>query len=196
MMFKKRSFFERLTGVVDDDTPLPPPLSAREMRDPSMRSNLPSRDFGREQMPASEERGARGDYNYPSFPAQRPVHVPIVEEPAESEDAEGQLAVDVYQTRTEVIIQTMVAGVRPDDLNISITHEKVTIAGRREGPHGIPPEDYFHSELYWGNFSRTIHLPQEVEPEAAEAIEKHGLLILRLPKVDKERQHKIKIKQL
>lgn len=183
MMFRKRSFFERLTGVTDDDASVSSSTHIYESQETPIRNTLPSREF------LHTESGRR---NY-AYPPSAPVRNAVEEL---NTDAEGQLAVDVYQTRTEIIVQTMVAGVRPDDLNISITHEKVTIAGRREGPHGIPPEDYFHNELYWGNFSRTIHLPQEVEPEVAEAIEKHGLLILRLTKVDKERQHKIKIKQL
>lgn len=171
---------------------------------PEVRSQDPSRyhDMHRPDLPPHHaqqvpvapqtfpDEGMRYDHSFAPPPHHAPPHV----EP--EEEAEGQLAIDVYQTRTEIIVQTMVAGVRPDDLNINITHESILIAGRREGPHGIPPEDYYHSELYWGNFSRTVFLPQEVEPEEAEAIEKHGLLIIRLPKVDKERQHKLKIKQL
>ena len=55
-------------------------------------------------------------------------------------------------------------------------------------------EDFFVQELYWGGFSRTITLPEEIDVDAAEAIEKHGLLILKLPKVDKCRKTKLKIK--
>jgi HSP20 family molecular chaperone IbpA len=51
-----------------------------------------------------------------------------------------------------------------------------------------------HKELYWGTFSRAILLPQEIEIEDAEAIEKHGLLIIRLPKLDKNRQAKVRVK--
>jgi len=112
----------------------------------------------------------------------------------EEESEEGQLPVDVYQTSDQIIIQTIVAGVRPSDLDISISREMVTIKGRREGPRNIPDENYFHRELYWGGFTRTILLPAEVEVEEAEAIENHGLLIIKLPKIDKERQTKLKVK--
>lgn len=111
-----------------------------------------------------------------------------------TEEGEGELPVDVYQTPTEIIIKTMIAGVRPDDLDISITRDMVIIKGRREEVKGIENEDYFHRELYWGAFSRTIVLPQEIEVEEAEAIERHGLLIIRLPKIDKNRQTKLKVK--
>lgn len=111
-----------------------------------------------------------------------------------TEEGEGQLTVDVYQTPTDIIIKTMVAGVRPDDLDVSITRDMVTIRGRREEEKSIDGEDYYHKELYWGSFSRTILLPQEVDIEEAEATEKHGLLILKLPKLDKDRQAQLKVK--
>lgn len=114
----------------------------------------------------------------------------------QEEANEGELTVDVYQTSTEIVIKTMVAGVRPEDLDINITRDMVTIKGKREGDRGITEENYFFQELYWGSFSRTILLPQEVEPEDADAIEKHGLLIIKLPKVNKGRQTKLKVKTI
>lgn len=110
------------------------------------------------------------------------------------EPAEGQLAVDVYQTPTHIVVKTMVAGVKPDDLDVSITRDMVTIKGKRERQVEVNDQDHFFQELYWGAFSRTILLPQEVEVEGAEAVEKHGLLIIRLPKIDKSRQAKLKVK--
>lgn len=110
------------------------------------------------------------------------------------EDEEGQLTVDVYQTPTEIVIKSMVAGVKPEDLDISITRDMVTIKGKRETERFVKEDDYFHRELYWGSFSRTIMLPAEVDVEESEAIEKHGLLILRLPKIDKNRQTRLRVK--
>ena len=112
----------------------------------------------------------------------------------ESEPGDGELTVDVYQTPSDIVIKTMVAGVRPEDLDISITRDMVTIKGKRESDRVVRDEDYFHRELYWGGFSRTIMLPSEIEIEEAEAVEKHGLLIMRLPKIDKTRQAKIRVK--
>lgn len=110
------------------------------------------------------------------------------------ETEEGELTIDVYQTPTEIIIKSMVAGVKPEDLDISITRDLVTIKGKRETERFVKDEDYFHQELYWGSFSRTIMLPAEIEVEESEAIEKHGLLILRLPKIDKNKQTKLRVK--
>ena len=111
-----------------------------------------------------------------------------------NEEEEGQLTIDVYQTPSEIVIKSMVAGVKPEDLDISITRDMVTIKGKRETERFIKDDDYFHQELYWGSFSRTIMLPSEVEVEEADAIEKHGLLIIRLPKIDKNRQTKLRVK--
>lgn len=163
---KKGSFFEKLTGVISEEE------DDNEIAVPAVYST-------------------NSVYNAPMSPRQFPV-----EEPVETEPTEGQLTVDVYQTNSEIIVQTMTAGVRPDDLNISITPEKVIISGKREAPRGISDDDYFFQELYWGAFSRTIILPQEVVAEEAEAMEKHGLLIIRLPKLDKEKLHRLKVKSL
>jgi HSP20 family protein len=90
----------------------------------------------------------------------------------------------------------MAAGCRPEDLTITITRDMITIKGRREENKTINDDDYFVRELYWGAFSRTILLPQEVEPDSAEAIERHGLLIIRIPKIDKSRKTTLKVKSL
>lgn len=109
-------------------------------------------------------------------------------------DEEGQLTVDMWQTPQEITIQTIVGGVKPDDLDVSISHEMVTIRGKRSKSHSISTADHFYQELFWGTFSRTILLPQEVDADAAEATMKHGLLTVRLPKLDKTRTQKLKVK--
>lgn len=127
-------------------------------------------------------------------------HVPISRVPEQlapsepEEEPAGELAVDVYQTPTHIVIKAMIAGVKPEDLDVSITRDMVTIRGKRERHTEGTAGDFFFQELYWGAFSRTIVLPQEVEIEEAEASEKHGLLIVRLPKLDKGRQAKLKVK--
>ena len=110
------------------------------------------------------------------------------------DDSDGQLAVDVYQTNSDIVIKTMVAGIRPEDLDISITRDMVTIKGSREDSAAIEDENFFQRELFCGSFSRTILLPQEVEIEEAEAIERHGLLTIKLPKINKDRQTKLRVK--
>jgi HSP20 family protein len=123
------------------------------------------------------------------------THLPIKTEWGEDE-SEGELTVDVYQNPDEIIIKAMVSGMDPNELDISIGRDTVTIKGKRESVREVGDDDYFCRELYWGSFSRTIALPQEIEVEEAEATQKHGLLTIRLPKIDKRRQAKLRVKSI
>lgn len=114
----------------------------------------------------------------------------------EEENDEAELSIDVYQTPTDIIVQTMVAGVKPEDLELSISRDMITIRGKREENRVIDEDNYFTKELYWGKFSRTISLPAEVEPEEVEATEKHGLLTIKIKKVDKEKTNNVKVKSI
>lgn len=116
--------------------------------------------------------------------------------PFEQEEKVGQLTVDVYNTPDHIVVKTMVAGVRPEDLDITITRDMITIRGKREEEKNITTDNYLINELYWGSFARTIALPEEVDVEEAEAVEKHGLLILKIPKLDKKRQTKVKVRTI
>ena len=111
-------------------------------------------------------------------------------------DTEGELAVDMYQTPSEIVVKTMIAGVKPEDIDISITRDMITIRGKREEAHEFSEDDFFHKELYWGSFSRSIVLPQEIEIEEVDATNKNGMLTIHLPKLDKNKQAKVKIKSL
>ncbi len=145
----RRSFFEKLTGVVD--------ISSEE-----------------ESYPETQPQQENWIHNAPP--------------------EEGELSIDVYQNMNEIIIKTMVAGVKPEDLDVSISRDMVTIKGKREGERNVSDDDYYHRELYWGTFSRSVVLPQEIDVDSAEAIEKHGLLIIKLPKLDKHRSAKLKVR--
>ncbi len=112
----------------------------------------------------------------------------------EESEEEAQLTVDTYHTPTEIIIKTMVAGVKPDDLDVSITRDSVTIRGKRSEERTVSSDEYLHRELYWGSFVRTITLPEEIDVDGAEAVERYGMLILHLPKLDKNRQTKLRVK--
>jgi HSP20 family protein len=123
------------------------------------------------------------------------THLPIKNEWGE-EETDGELTVDVYQTADDIVVKAMVSGMDPNDLDVSIGRDTVTIKGKREGTREVSDDDYFCRELYWGSFSRTIALPQEIEVEEAEATQKHGLLTIRLPKIDKRRQAKLRVKSV
>lgn len=110
------------------------------------------------------------------------------------EPQEGELPVDMYQTGDAIVIRALVAGVSPDDLDIAITRDMVTIKGKRDEMQEAVDDDYYHRELFWGSFTRTLLLPEEVLIDEAEAQEKHGLLEIVLPKVDKDRSTRLKVK--
>ena len=111
-----------------------------------------------------------------------------------SEDMGGELAVDVYQTTDAIVIKAFIAGVQPTTIDISLTREMMTISGQRQDEREVDEEDYFQREFFWGSFSRTILLPEEVDVDMAEASEKHGILMIRLPKVNKGKQTKLKVR--
>ena len=115
-----------------------------------------------------------------------------LDEPVE----EGQLTVDIWQTPAEIVIQSTIAGVKPEDLDVTITNEMVTIRGKREKEEQVAESDYFHQECYWGHFVRSIILPQEIDADNAAAILKNGILTIRLPKLKREKTKKIKVKSI
>ncbi|PIR07398.1 hypothetical protein COY65_01145 [Candidatus Jorgensenbacteria bacterium CG_4_10_14_0_8_um_filter_39_13] len=110
------------------------------------------------------------------------------------EEMEGSLTVDVYKTENEIVVQSTVAGVGPDDLEVNITNESVTIHGKREKMEKIEDKDYFYQECFWGKFSRSIILPEEVDPEKSTAVLKNGILIIRMPKLNRQKAKKINVK--
>lgn len=155
MMPKKKSLFERLSGVrehVDDYD---------EFED------LPVKD---------ESKGS------------------VSRDTPEPSRTEGHLPIDMYQTSSDIIIRSFVAGVRPDELNVSISRDMVVIEGAREERSEASGPDYFSQELFWGTFSRTIMLPQEVDVDNSTAGAKDGLLTITLPKLDRAKQTKLKVR--
>jgi HSP20 family protein len=109
-------------------------------------------------------------------------------------EAEGQLTIDVFQTPEEIIIQSTVAGVSPEDLNIDITSESVSIKGKRERREKVKEDNFFYQECYWGKFSRSIILPEEINPDKSEAELKDGILTIKLPKLNRDKSKRVKIK--
>ena len=109
------------------------------------------------------------------------------------DDVDGELAVDVYDDGDALFLKTMTAGVRKEDLEITLSRERITIRGSRYDENSPASDHYVYQELYWGTFARTIELPEEIDIDHAEATEQHGLLTLRLPKVDKFRETNLNV---
>ncbi len=108
-------------------------------------------------------------------------------------DEEGQLSVDVYQDKSSIIIKSTIAGVEPDDIDISFHNDMLTIRGERKHDKTVSEDDYFYKECYWGSFSRSIILPLEVQVEKIKATIKNGILTIVLPKVHHSDGKKISV---
>lgn len=124
--------------------------------------------------------------------ASKEVEAEEIEETDEGEV--GQLALDVYQNKDNVIIKSTIAGVKPEDLDITIANDMVTIRGERTKQEEIKGEDYFYQECYWGGFYRSLPLPLEVDVDKAVADLKDGILTITLPKAAKAKTKKVRIK--
>src|SRR5689334_11550930 len=88
-----------------------------------------------------------------------PVNLTLDAPEEDVETLEGEIAVDVFQTDTHVLIVSPIAGVRPEDIQISATDDTITIAGERKSEHKIQEEHLIVQEIYWGAFERTVTLP-------------------------------------
>jgi len=180
-MNKKPSFLERLTGVLEEE---------EKEKTVSINNKAAEEKEEDEDEKAMENEKAK-------VKKAKKISLPPEEtsRPAEDwmPDSEGQLTIDVYQTPTEIVIKSTIAGVSPEDLDITITNDMVTIKGKREKDEVISDGDYYYQECYWGAFSRSVILPVDVEAEKAEAGMKNGILTLRLPKVEKVKTRKIRV---
>ena len=109
-------------------------------------------------------------------------------------EPEGQLTVDVYQTPDSIVVESAIAGVRPEDIDVNVTPDSISIRGARVREKQADDEDYLYQECYWGRFGRSIILPQEVDPESAEVTFKNGILKVVLPKMSKKRSRKLRVR--
>ena len=107
--------------------------------------------------------------------------------------SEGSLTVDVFREDGDIVIQSTIAGATAPDIDISILNDMVTIKGSRSPEKKIRTQDYYYQELYWGPFSRSIILPEEVDADSAKAAMKNGILTIRLPTLEKSKTKKLKI---
>jgi HSP20 family protein len=141
-----------------------------------------------------------GTLSPPAFTAAASTRPKMVRLKEEKEDLwadgepEGQLTVDVYQTANDIVVESAIAGVDPDDIDVNVTTDSISIRGSRKREKTVRDEDYLYQECYWGKFGRSIILPQEVDPEGAQVRFKNGILTVVLPKANKKKIHKLKIR--
>lgn len=176
---EKKSFFERLTGakhVEEESTELP---VYQEEETSGFSINAPS----------GIEDDVQPSWSTPSY--QQPSGMTT---PEPGNDGEGQLTIDVYQTETEIVIKSTIAGVKPEDLDVTINNDMVTIKGERKNEEVVENGNYYYQECYWGGFSRSVLLPVDIIPEKADASLKNGILTIRLPKADTTKIKKIQVR--
>lgn len=108
---------------------------------------------------------------------------------------EGELAIDVYQTEEELVVRSAIAGVKLEKLDVTIENDVITIQGNREEPSEQGKVDFLSRECYFGPFSRKIISPVEIDPSRARATMKEGILLIRTPKIKREKKVKLEIKK-
>ncbi len=127
------------------------------------------------------------------MPKITPESTAIVDPAEWMEEMEGQLAVDIYQTPGDLVIKAPIAGVRQEDLDITITDEQISIHGERHDNAPDNLEGYLVQECYWGSFSRQYDLPVAVDSDKAVAKLNNGILTITIPKAAKARTRKVQI---
>lgn len=125
-----------------------------------------------------------------------PQQAPVADENAweeSEEDFPGQLAVDVYETDTKLIVKARTAGVNKEDLDVSISDGILTISGTLSSGDDTDAINWHIQECYWGEFSRTLALPVPVKEDEVEAVLKDGVLTISFNKIKQEQAKKITI---
>lgn len=204
---KEKSFFGKIMGgdvtdvnIEEDDDMVEKPAVVDD--EDIEEEDVEDEDYEEEDIDEAEDEE--------EVPAQ--VTVPVEAEDEEAEDVainavsqkdeewmndyEGALNIDMYQTKDNVIIKSTIAGVRPDDIDITVANDMVTIKGSRTREEKVTQDDYFYQECYWGGFSRSVIVPVDIDSEEIEADLKDGILTVIIPKAAKAKTKKVKVKGL
>lgn len=173
----KKSFFERLTGATSEEI-----LGAK--------AEDSAKTFKRVGFEKPEKTSPQPKTK------KKPTEKVGPEQETWSPDEEGQLAIDVYQTENDIVIKSTIAGVKSENIDVTITSDMITIKGIRQKDESVSQENYYYQELYWGPFSRSIILPIDIDSDKARASMKNGILTIRLPKIEKLKTKTIRVKEI
>lgn len=177
MKKEKKSFLNRFSGSQETEQEM--------MQEPSQPVSMPVYAEEEEtQMHVDQYQGDQSMMQQDNW-GQEEMH---------DDDAEGQLTIDVYQTESEIVIKSTIAGVKPEDLDVSISNDMITIKGERKNEEIVEDNSYYYRECYWGSFSRSVVLPMDVLAEKIDATLKNGILTIRLPKADVTKTKKIQVR--
>jgi len=106
------------------------------------------------------------------------------------------LPLDVTADADSVTIEAALPGIKPDDVDITVENGTVTISGKTADERTAEEGSYVLQEIRRGNFSRTVTLPNGLEPDRARATFEHGILRLEIPKAEQLKPRQIKISPL
>jgi HSP20 family protein len=111
-----------------------------------------------------------------------------------SGDGVREFPIDVYQTKKDLVVKAALPGVKPEEVDITITDDAVTIKGEHKEEQETKEDDYLYRERYYGAFSRSVAIPVKVKGDKAKATFEEGVLTLTLPKAEEIKPRQIKIK--
>lgn len=185
---EKTSFFGKIMGGnVTEEAPQMVAVSQIDEEQAEAEELSPDDEVDEQELVVIEE---------DEVPAEKPKMQPKENNEEWLNDFEGQLNIDMYQTKDNVIIKSTIAGVRPEDIDITVANDMVTVKGARKKEENIATDDYFYQECYWGNFSRSVIIPVDIDSEEIEADLKDGILTVIIPKAAKAKTKKVKVKGL
>ncbi len=200
---KEKSFFGKIMGgnVTDENDSFAVPRGPQAPQDDAIDEDIVEQDIEVEELVDEEPYDETQDGEEEQ---DQEVAAPVtVQRPAQDKkeedwmnDYEGALNIDMYQTKDNVIIKSTIAGVRPEDIDITVANDMVSIKGSRQKEENVGQDDYFYQECYWGNFSRSVIVPVDIDSEHIEADLKDGILTVIIPKAAKAKTKKVKVKGL
>lgn len=106
----------------------------------------------------------------------------------------GEIPIDMYQEKDNLVVKAALPGVRPEELDISLADDILTIRGEHGEEQETKEDDYLRRERYYGAFSRSVAIPFKVKGDKAEATFEEGVLTLTLPKTEEVKPRQIKVK--
>jgi len=107
----------------------------------------------------------------------------------------GQLVVDVYETEKELVVVSAIAGIKTEQIEVSLENDILIIKGNRDNPSKDRDQRYFLKECYWGPFSKEIILPREIDTSRIDAKVKEGILTVRMQKIERAKNKKISVEE-
>ncbi len=106
----------------------------------------------------------------------------------------ANLAIDMYETKDAVVVKAALPGVKPDEVQVTMTGDTLTIRGETKEENEVKEADFIRKERRYGSFSRSITLPSGLKADKAEATFENGVLMLKIPKSEESKPKSIKVR--